>query len=361
VLAETLKKIWANIYLRVLFTALGSYLALFVLRTTQIAWASFLVAFIIAYLVEPSVQRLERHFIPRWLSTATIMVLIILFFVVSTVLFVEILTQFSTLPTIIVSLLDNLPAQVENLGIPWLELLLNENAPTLPTFIQEQRTTITLWLQGQTRTLLSDVGVFLAGLSQGIVILFLTAFMVSSFSLVQQSIYRLFPHRVRPLIQDLATKLDTSMGGYIRAQLLRGLIVGLVFWLTFLVIGVPKAAALAFISGLLNPIPYLGNIVATVPAVLSALTVSWQAAIITLVACILIQILDGNVLQSVMFSQSLSLQPVTVLIALLVGGALAGFWGLVLAIPLAAFLQLLYSDYYLGSKWYLGKVAESPS
>jgi predicted PurR-regulated permease PerM len=52
------------------------------------------------------------------------------------------------------------------------------------------------------------------------------------------------------------------------------------------------------------------------------------------------------------FAQSLDVQPVTVILALLVGSAFGGFWGLMLAIPLAAFLQLLYRDYYLKSRWY---------
>jgi predicted PurR-regulated permease PerM len=354
--ADTFRRIWQNIYLRVLLIVASIYLFIVVLQATRVAWVSFLIAFLIAYLVEPLVDRLERNrLFPRWLSVAVTMLLIVLFFVVGVVLATEILSQVALLPGVVTPFLSDLPARLEALTPDWLVPFLGDNTTSVQTFFQQQQDAIVFWLQGRARSLVRGIGVFFGGLGQGIVILFLTAFMISSYSAIQQSIYRLFPPRNRDFIADLASKLDRSVGGYVRAQVLRAFIVGIVLWLVFSIIGVPKAAALAFISAVLNPIPYLGPSLATIPAVLSALTVSWQAALATLIACIVIQVLDGNVLQTLLLSQTVSLHPVTVLISLLAGGALFGFWGILLSIPIAAFLQLLYSDYYLKSKWYLDK------
>jgi predicted PurR-regulated permease PerM len=324
------------------------------LRVTRVAWVCFLIAFLIAYLVEPLVDRLERNrLFPRWLSVAVTMLLIVLFFVVGVVLATEILSQVAILPGVVAPFLNDLPTRLEALTPAWLAPFLGDNTTSVQTFFQQQQDAIIFWLQGRARTLVRGIGVFFGGLGQGIVILFLTAFMISSYSAIQQSIYHFFPQRNREFIEDLASKLDKSVGGYVRAQVLRAVIVGIVLWIVFLIIGVPKAAALAFVSAILNPIPYLGPSLATIPAVLSALTVSWQAALITLIACVVIQVLDGNVLQTLLLSQTVSLHPVTVLVSLLAGGALFGFWGILLSIPIAAFLQLLYSDYYLKSKWYV--------
>jgi predicted PurR-regulated permease PerM len=351
--ADTFQRIWQNIYLRVLLIAASVYLVIFVLQTTRVAWVSFLVAFLIAYLVEPLVDRLERNrLFPRWLSIAFTMLLIVLFFVVGAVLASEILAQIATLPGIVAPFLTDLPARLEALTPAWLVPLLGDNTTSVQTFFQQQQDAIVFWLQGRARTLVRSIGLFFGALGQGIVILFLTAFMISSYRAIQRSIYHFFPQRNRAFIEDLASKLDKSVGGYVRAQVLRAFIVGIVLWIVLLIIGVPKAAAIALISAVLNPIPYLGPSLATVPAVLSALTVSWQAALITLIACVVIQVIDGNVLQTLLLSQTVSLHPVTVLVALLAGGSLFGFWGIVLSIPIAAFLQLLYSDYYLKSKWY---------
>ncbi len=353
-ITDTFRRIWQNIYLRVLLIVASVYLTLVVLQATRVAWISFLIAFLIAYLVEPLVDRLEKsRLVPRWLSVGITMLLIVLFFVVGVILASEILSQVALLPGVIRPLLSDLPARLETLTPEWLAPFLGDNTASVQTFFQQQQDAIVFWLQGRARTLVRGLGVFFGALGQGIVILFLSAFIISSYSAIQQSIYRFFPQRNRDFIEDLASKLDKSVGGYVRAQVLRAVIVGVVLWLVFLMIGVPKAAALAFISALLNPIPYLGPSLATIPAVLSALTVSWQAAVITLIACVVIQVLDGNVLQTLLLSQTVSLHPVTVLISLLAGGALFGFWGIILSIPVAAFLQLLYSDYYLKSQWYL--------
>jgi predicted PurR-regulated permease PerM len=354
--ADTFRRIWDNIYLRVLFIVASAYLLIVVLQATRVAWVSFLIAFLIAYLVEPLVDRLEKsRVIPRWLSVGITMLLIILFFVVGVILASEILSQVALLPGVVAPLLNNLPARLEALTPEWLVPFLGDNTTSVQTFFQQQQDAIVFWLQGRARTLVRGIGVFFGGLGQGVVILFLTGFMISSYSAIQQSIYRFFPPRNRDFIADLASKLDKSVGGYVRAQVLRAFIVGIVLWIVFLIIGVPKPAALAFISAVLNPIPYLGPSLATIPAVLSALTVSWQAALITLIASIVIQVLDGNILQTLLLSQTVSLHPVTVLVSLLAGGALFGFWGILLSIPVAAFLQLLYSDYYLKSKWYLNQ------
>jgi predicted PurR-regulated permease PerM len=355
-IADTFRRIWQNIYLRVLLIVAGIYLFIFILQATRVAWVSFLIAFLVAYLVEPIVDRLERNrLFPRWLSVAVTMLLIVLLFVVGVVLASEILAQVATLPGMVTPLLKNLPARLETLTPAWLAPFLGDNTTSVQTFFQQQQDAIIFWLQGRARTLVRGIGVFFGALGQGVVILFLSAFIISSYSAIQQSIYRLFPLRNRTFIEDLTSKLDKSVGGYVRAQVLRAVIVGLILWVVFLIIGVPKAAALAFVSAFLNPIPYLGPSLATIPAVLSALTVSWQAAVITLIACVIIQVLDGNVLQTLLLSQTVSLHPVTVLVSLLAGGALFGVWGIILSIPVAAFLQLLYSDYYLKSKWYLEK------
>ncbi len=352
---DTFQRIWQNIYLRVLLIFGATYVFFYILKVTQLAWINFLIAFLIAYLVEPLVSRLERNrLIPRWLSVAITMLLIILFFIISVVLVGEILAQLVTLPGIIRPFLETLPTELEKRTPPWIAGFFGDNTTSVQAFYEEQRGFLIAWFQGRARLLVRGIGVFFGGLGQAVVVVFLSAFIILSYSIIQKSIYTLFPARYQEFLQDLVTKLDHSVGGYIRAQVFRSIIVGIVIWITFLIIGVPKAAAIALVTAFLNPIPYLGPSLATIPAVLSALTVSWQTALITLIACVVIQVIDGNVLQPLVLSQGVSVHPVTVLVSLLIGGALFGFWGILLSIPVAAFLQLIYQDYYLKSKWYLG-------
>jgi predicted PurR-regulated permease PerM len=352
-MVDTLQRIWQNIYLRVILLLALAYLLYIILRVTRIAWVTFLIAFLIAYLVEPFVDRLERNrLVPRWLSVTLTILLIFLFFVVGVILVGDILAQLATLPSIIGPFVNALPARLEAITPPWAISLLG--GESVQTFVEEQRSAIIAWFQGRARQLVRGLGTFIGGVGQALVIVVLAGFMISSYSVIQESIYRLFPARFQPFARDLAAKLDKSVGGYVRAQVIRSIIVALVLWVTLLIVGVPKAAAIALISAVLNPIPYLGPSLASIPAVLSALTESWQQALIVLILCIIIQGLDGNVLQPLVLAQAVQVHPVTVLVALLAGGALFGFWGILLAIPISAFIQLLYNDYYLTSDWYRG-------
>jgi predicted PurR-regulated permease PerM len=358
--SDTLKRIWQNIYLRVLLMIGAVYLTIFVLRVTRIAWSSFLVAFLIAYLAEPLVSRLERNrLLPRWLSVAITVLLIVLFFVLGVVLIGEVLAQLATLPGVVIPFLNNLPTELEKLSPPWLLILFNDSTANLQAFYEQQRSDLIFWLQGQGRLVVRGIGKFFGGLGEGLVIVVLSAFMISSYSAIQKNIYRLFPSRFQDFVHDLASKLDQSVGGYVRAQVIKALFVGLIVWLALSILHIPKAAAIAFLAAVLSPIPYIGPTIALAIAVLSALTVGVQRAVITFIVVIIINLLDGNVVQPLLFAQSMEVRPVIVLVVLIAGGELFGFWGILLSIPVAAFMQLIYRDYYLTSKWYLGKVTHN--
>jgi predicted PurR-regulated permease PerM len=361
---DTLERIWDNIYLRVLSLIAIGYLIYRLLDVTRVAWVSFLIAFLIAYLVEPIVERLERtRVIRRWFSVTLIMLLIVLFFVVSVVLLGEVIVQISTIPLSLVPFFEQLPAQIEDWSQrapPWLTTFFDENTPSVQAFFEQRQRALTVWAQLQASRLVNNFGRFFGGAAQALAIVVLTAFIISSYTVIKQSFMNLFPPRYRHFAQDLVGKLDRSVGGYVRAKVVEALIVGITVWITLLIMRVPQAAALAFIALILNPIPYLGPALSTIPPVLSAFTVSWQLALAAFIAMTIIQLLDGNVLQPILLARGVAVHPVTVLVSLLVGGALLNFWGLVLSIPIAAFLQLLYTDYYLKSAWYAQETADPP-
>ncbi len=354
---DTLKQIWANIYLRVIFIVLALIVLFKLIVITRLAWISFLTAFLIAYLVEPIVKRLERTKVfPRWLSIVVTMVVILLFFTVGVLLMGEVLAQLSVLPNSIRPLLsEDIPtliADLEKKSPPWLAKIFQENTPEVQKLFEDQRNTIILWLQGLARSSVRNIAAFFGGVSRALFIIMMSAFIISSYTVIESSFLNVFPKRSRDFVADLLKKLDVSVGAYIRAKVVEAIIVGAVTLLAVLLLGVPKAAALSFIAAVLNPIPYLGPFMATIPIVLSALTISWQKALIALLVMGFIQILDGNILQPILLSQSVNVHPVIILISLLIGAAVLGLWGVLLAIPVAAFLQLIYTDYYLTSKWY---------
>ena len=360
-MVDTFQRVWQNIYLRVILIISVVYGLFWLIQQTQLAWTSFLIAFLIAYLVEPIVLRLERtRIIRRWFSVTLVIVFIFLFLVVSVLLLREVVLRLAVLLDDIPPLLAQLTVWVEGLETnapPLVATLLADNAEGIQDLVREQQAALSRWARDQGRRFPALVGTVFGYFGRALLIVALAGFIISGYDVIKRGFVRMFPPRYRVLAHDIAAKLNKSVGGYVRAKFVESVIVGLFVWVVLLLMGIPSAAPLAFLVGLLNPVPYLGPFVASIPVVLSALTISWQLALTAFFVMGIIQVLDGNILQPILLSQNVSVHPVTVLVALVTGGALLGVWGVLLAIPIAAFLSLIYTDYYLKSKWYLGRNA----
>lgn len=359
---DTLKRLWENIYTRIGVIVITGAFILWLLDKTKLAWGSFLIAFTIAYIANPFVSWVERkRFFSRSLGVILVLSVIVFIFVVSILLLINIVVEISTLADKVdVSSLINWFRNLPKRGPSWIANVFSQNTESinnllqnLQNFLQQQLPdTILPWLQDRMTDFLKGIGGFLGILLQAILIFILTGYILASYPIILKDLIKIFPPRKHSIAKELAYKLDSVVGGYIRAKVIEALIIGLVTWLALSLIGVPSALSIGFVAALLNPIPYLGPIIATIPAVLLAIDQGLTIVIITTAIMIIIQQIDGNVLGPLLLSKSINLHPLTILLALIVGSSLFGFWGILLAIPITAFLQLLYSDYYLTSKWY---------
>ncbi|MEZ4606876.1 MAG: AI-2E family transporter [Deinococcales bacterium] len=357
---DTFKKLWENLYTRIGLIVVISLFLLWFLQKTQFAWGCFGIAFTIAYVANPFVSFLERQrFVSRGFGVFLVMLFILSFFTVAVILFIALIIEFSKMRvdlTPIINWVSHLPSWVEQ-SMPWLSNMVIQNRVEVTQLLENWRQTLVIWGQKGAGEFLRRIGGFFGILLQAGLVFIFTAYILMSFSTITRSMLQFFPPRQQPFMKELGKKLDIAVGGYIRAKIIEALIVGLVVWLSLELIGVPLAFGLGFIAVILNPIPYLGPIFASVPAVILALGTGaepdWVKALITTVVLLVIQQIDGNIFGPLLMAQSVRIHPVTVLLALLLGSSLFGFWGILLSIPAAAFVQLLYTDYYLNSPWYL--------
>ncbi len=365
---DTLSLIWRNIYLRVILVTFATIAILLFLAKTQLAWGCFLGAFLIAYLVDPIVTKLSQNrFFPRWLAVIFIMAFIVTFIFMGVLLFTNILFEVTTMQA--------------GLGKSWASFMqwLNTTAPRW--FVEPFNRAVEVisqsvdyellekwkeealkveFLSNSVSNLFRGVGQFLESIIhllemvfQVFILLVLTTFTLASFPLIKSSLFELFPLRHRFFIEELTSKLDSSVGGYMRAKALEAFIMGIAVWAALFVIGVPEAISLGFLAMIFNPIPYLGPFMATITATVMALvTLGWQEALVVLIVMQILEQIDGNILGPMLLSKGVHVHPVAILVSLLTGGALFGFWGLLLAVPATALLQALYRDYYKSSKWY---------
>lgn len=147
----------------------------------------------------------------------------------------------------------------------------------------------------------------------------------------------------RQQLRELISEIEGKIGGYFRGQLLLCLIIGTLSLLAFLIIGVPNALTLALISGVTEAIPILGPTLGAVPAILMTFSTEPVKAVWVLLAMVLIQSMENNLLVPRIMGKSVGVNPLLTLLSIAAFGLLFGFVGAILAIPLAAILQILLS------------------
>jgi putative permease len=143
------------------------------------------------------------------------------------------------------------------------------------------------------------------------------------------------------ILRELYESIDQQFGSYIRGKLLEAAVVGGASWVGFIVIGLDYAFALAVLVGLSVLIPFVGAVAVTFPVLLVAYFQFGADARFVYLAVFytVVQVLDGQVLVPLLFSEAVKIHPVALLSALLLFGGLWGFWGVFFAIPLAALLK----------------------
>ncbi len=147
--------------------------------------------------------------------------------------------------------------------------------------------------------------------------------------------------RDHALVTSVWQEVDSQIGNYVRGKVLEILIVWVVTYVVFALLGLPFAMLLSMLVGLSVIIPYIGAAVVTIPVALVALVAFGPTAQFwyVIVAYAIIQALDGNVLVPILFSEVVNLHPVAIIIAVLVFGGIWGFWGIFFAIPLATLVN----------------------
>jgi predicted PurR-regulated permease PerM len=153
---------------------------------------------------------------------------------------------------------------------------------------------------------------------------------------------------VRPLSLDrresaheMLQEIGTRVGGYVRGQGILAVTIGIADLIVFLLIGLPAALAVAMLAGVFEMIPVLGPTLGAIPAVLVAFAYDPSKVVWVIAAGALIQLLENNVLAPRVMHKTVGVNPMVTLLAIIAFGALFGFAGLLLAIPIAAIIQIV--------------------
>ncbi len=230
--------------------------------------------------------------------------------------------------------LDQLPGHVES-ALAW-------TAQRWPDFYEQA----VAWSQAQqfdlgasnldVRGVLSQGIDVIAGIANAVIVLIIAVYILADQGQSLEGIYQWMPRQRARKLQRTFPAVARVVNGYVTGQAINSTLFALFVLVLMTILDVPSAVVLALIAAIGDAIPQVGVILATVPAVLLALTQSLETALIVLVAYIIYQQIENYVTSPRIFSQTLKLRPLVTLIAILIGGKLLGIVGVLLALPVAA-------------------------
>lgn len=319
----------------------------------------FLVSALLAYLGDPLVDRLEAHKFSRTAAVMTVFsVIILVLLLIPLILLPLVEQQIKVLVVKLPQYIDWLQHQFlggvgSAVGLEGQALDLAALKKAAAAQLREAGNMVASILASAGKS-----GLALLGLIANIVLIpVLTFYLLRDWDVMVQQIRELFPRRLEPHLLRLARESDQVLGAFLRGQLTVMVCLGTVYALGLWIVGLDFALLIGMIAGLVSFVPYLGFIVGIVLAGIAAYVQFQELLPLLWVAMVfgLGQTLEGMLLTPLLVGDKIGLHPVAVIFAVLAGGQLFGFVGILLALPVAAVIMVLLRfahEQYLQSHLY---------
>jgi predicted PurR-regulated permease PerM len=201
-------------------------------------------------------------------------------------------------------------------------------------------------------------GAILNGLANFLLVVIAGLYIAADPRLYTRGLVKLFPKHQHERVESSLDASGQVLRLWLISQLIAMTCVAILSTAAYWLIGLPSPIGLGVIAGIMDFIPFLGPILGAVPAVLIAFSVSGEAALWTIVAVLVIQQIEGNVIQPIVARSMISVPPAMALFAILVGSILFGTLGLIFGFPLAIVTYVLVKKLYVRET--LGEKTEVP-
>lgn len=249
----------------------------------------------------------------------------------------------------VMQLVEEFPSYVDSLGatiIGWSEDSIFGEA--IDNFIN--------WFNGWVGNLPSNIVTYLSTAASGLssvistvssLLVILVTFPIILFFLLKDDkkfisyVMRIVPPKYRKDTTNIGIVIYNQVGSYVKGQLIISLCLGIMLYIGFTIIGLNYAGILAVVASFTSIIPYIGATLAMIPAVIIALTQSWFMLVKLVIVWLVVQFIDGNLVEPNVMGKNLKVHPLTIIIVLLVMGELLGIIGLILGVPIYAISKVL--------------------
>lgn len=342
---------------RIIFSVIGILIAVYLLDVLKGVLLPFLVACMIAYMLEPMVKwnmkllHLKSRFIPVMLTlleTCAFFVMLCWFFIP------YIINECSHMADIVKAYAS------EQINIPFISDNIHQYIrknidfeQMLKLFSQEEWHAIIKQTVASSWNFLTSGIAFIAGIVSWLIVILYVLFIMLDYERLMLSFRQLVPHTHRRRIFKITADIKNSMNRYFRGQFIIAMTVGVLFSIGFLIIGLPMAVVLGLFIGLLNMVPYLQLISLPISAILCLVWTAetggsfWVIFWETMAVYIIVQCIQDLFLTPKIMGKAMGLNPAIILLALSVWGSLLGFMGLIIALPLTTLILSYYNLYVI--------------
>lgn len=308
----------------------------------------FFIAIVIGTTMRPAVEWFYRRGISRPAGIIIIYITIAVLIAGFIILFVPLLVDQATLFS---QHLPQIEADFRNALVNSNNLLLHNIGLRVPAdfnFFGSQNPTPEEVLD-QVNTTFRYAALILQGILSVLAVFLVAYYWTQESNFVIRNLLRLVPRSRRSSVREFVLKVEEKIGGYLRGEALLCLAVGSAAFVAYALIGLPYTLLLGIFAGFLELVPIFGPALGAVPAFLVAMAIDPNRAIWVVIATILIQALENVLLVPRIMRNSMGVHPIIILLSLITFNAIFGFFGALLALPLAAILQLLLEGLILSA------------
>lgn len=354
---STLGTLWKSAWFRLFVYVLIGVVLVTLYRRLRTVLIATLAAYLIAYLVQPLLLRLEGYGVKRPFGITLLLLLVVGVFTAISPLLGVVFNQVSALVQALPSLADTFSS--------WL----SQVAEKRPAWagVQQQ---VEVWLDNISHNLSTNLGavlgevfspsgVLVGGLLGAVGLLgqvalttIISIYMMAMYPQIGPSLLRLLPKRFQPLAADISGHVGHAVGGYFRGQMLVTLSFGLMVGTGLTALGHPAALGIGFLAALFYIVPYLGFWAALIPALLLVVPLGGLKILLVLLVFLLADQLSVHAISPRVIGQNTNLSSLAVVLAVTFGVGLFGIPGLFISVPLAALAKALTESYYYRSRGY---------
>lgn len=338
--------------LYIVFIIAGIYVTTIILKEWQV-WsflaeilkiiAPLFIGLIVAWLFNPFVNKLKKKGLKRGLGAALAYTLFIGVLVLVISLIIPMLTnQINDLVKSIPSIIDTVRGWIDGL---FAKIASNEHFDSVAiknVIFAKLEVYGSGLAEGLPSASINIIKAFASGITTFVVGLIIGFFLLVSFDNVS-NLLAFLPARIKKPTSELLNSIDGSLRKFVKGTITLSSLVFLVSSLGFWLSGLKSPLLFGLFCGITNVIPYIGPYIGGAPAVIVGFSQSPLTGIIVLAVIVVVQFIEGNLLQPIVMSKTMKLHPVTIMLGLLICGHFWGIVGMIVATPVVSIIKIIFN------------------